>query len=144
MRWRILAVAVELAALACFVVAYLNRDIDVQRDVVVTGSNVGAEDPGTPGWTAYAPLEEADPTPSRFEPFDFWDGYLWLGAGTALAIVGAAMTLMVVRDLLRYDSLEPPEVDGPNRRVSSSEPAARHSGADVAHARMQDHPAVRG
>jgi hypothetical protein len=41
------------------------------------------------GWTSYAPYED-----SIFSPFDPWNGYLWLGAGIALAL--GALALLVL------------------------------------------------
>jgi hypothetical protein len=79
MRVRLWHAAVTaLVGAGCMVVAYVNRK------------------PEADGWTEYAPLEEegnlaspllAEETGSVFEPFDWWNGYLWLGAGIALAVV---------------------------------------------------------
>jgi heme exporter protein D len=72
------AVATGLVGVACLVVAYVNRNRELE------------------GWTEYAPREEegnlaapllAEETGSVFEPFDWWNGYLWLGAGIALVVV---------------------------------------------------------
>lgn len=73
MRVRLFAGCLELAAIVCFGVAYLNRHAELEG--VYFNSTVGGK-------------------PSLFDPFDPWDGYLWLGAGIAFALVGVAVLLL--------------------------------------------------
>jgi hypothetical protein len=56
--------------------------------------------PELEGGTEYGPPEDegnlaapllAEETGSVFEPFDWWNGYLWLGAGIALALVAVVL-----------------------------------------------------
>lgn len=86
---RVLGSLGVLAGLVAFCVAYANRfdrDWSAFRD----------ED----GWTSYGPLPDPeqgnldapvlaeDSNPGYFSPFDFWDPYLWAGAGFVLLAVG--------------------------------------------------------
>jgi hypothetical protein len=84
------ALGLGLLSIACLVVAYLSRDNELRGDL--QGAYFDASKPEE-GWTAYAPLDEEPTNFSRFEPFDIWDPYLWLGAGAALAIVAAVIVL---------------------------------------------------
>jgi hypothetical protein len=78
----LLAACIAVASAACFVVAYFNRNADLEGAYF--------DSPGA-GWTAYAAVE--DPI---FNPFDPWNGYLWLGAGIAFALA-ALMVLALKR-----------------------------------------------
>jgi hypothetical protein len=78
-RPRLFAGCLGIAAAACFVVAYVNRDLDPEVGVYFDR----VED----GWTGYAPVD----SPSAFSPFDPWDGYLWLGAGIAFLLVAVVV-----------------------------------------------------
>jgi hypothetical protein len=79
------AVLTGLLGVACLVVAYVNRGRELE------------------GWTEYGPPEDeegnlaapllAEETGSVFEPFDWWNGYLWLGAGAALALVTVGLAV---------------------------------------------------
>jgi hypothetical protein len=83
-----------MLAVACLVVAYINRDNPGKGQI--EGAYFEPKTPGE-GWTAYAPIEEEPVGFSRFEPFDAWDPYLWLGAGTALALVAGFVALRTLR-----------------------------------------------
>ena len=82
MRASVFGAGLGVAASACFVVAYLNRNPEVES--AYFSREIGADS------TPYAPLEQ-----SLFNPFDPWNGYLWLGAGIALVLV--ALALLMVR-----------------------------------------------
>jgi hypothetical protein len=71
------AVVTGLLGVACLVVAYVNRGRELE-----VWTDVPEEEQGN----LAAPLL-AEETGSVFEPFDWWNGYLWLGAGAALALV---------------------------------------------------------
>jgi hypothetical protein len=71
------AVVTGLLGVACLVVAYVNRGREIE-----VWTDVPEEEQGN----LAAPLL-AEETGSVFEPFDWWSGYLWLGAGAALALV---------------------------------------------------------
>ena len=73
MRARLLAPCLGLAAVACFVVAYLNRQVKLEG--VYFDRDVGGGN-------------------SVFDPFDPWDGYLWLGAGIAFALTAVAVAVL--------------------------------------------------
>ncbi len=80
MRPHLFAAGLGVAAAACFLVAYLNRNPDTEgayftRKIGGSGST-------------YAGVE------TTFNPFDPWDGYLWLGAGIALALVAIAVLML--------------------------------------------------
>jgi hypothetical protein len=77
------AVVTGLLGVACLVVAYVNR-----RPELEVWTDVPAEDEGN----LAAPLL-AEETGSVFEPFDWWNGYLWLGAGAALALVSVVLVV---------------------------------------------------
>jgi hypothetical protein len=81
------ALVTGLGGLACLVVAYVNRrpEIDVWTDT-----------PEPEEGNLAAPLL-AEETGSMFEPFDWWNGYLWLGAGIALALVAVALAAGALR-----------------------------------------------
>jgi hypothetical protein len=87
MRPRLLAACLGVAAAVCFLVAYLNRNPDLDG-THVEGAYFDAS-PGK-GWTGYAPLDDY----STFDPFDPWNGYLWLGAGIALVLVAVAVLVL--------------------------------------------------
>ena len=87
MRWRLLAAALEASALACGVVAYLRHD-DEPEPVIVGGNT-------RDGNLESPPL--AEDTGSWFEPFDFGNPYLWLGAGSALALAGVLVLVLSLR-----------------------------------------------
>jgi hypothetical protein len=70
-----------MLAVACLVVAYVNRDNPGKGQI--EGAYFEPKTPGE-GWTAYAPIEEEPVGFSRFEPFDAWDPYLWLGPAPPL------------------------------------------------------------
>lgn len=78
MRWRILALALEIAALAFGVVAYLNRQSTVEGVYFGTGDDAIVN-----------PLEG-----NWFQPFDFSQPYLWAGAGIACALTGVVVFLL--------------------------------------------------
>jgi hypothetical protein len=71
------AVVTGLLGVACLVVAYVNRGREIE-----VWTDVPEEEQGN----LAAPLL-AEEIGSVFEPFDWWNGYLWLGAGAALALV---------------------------------------------------------
>jgi hypothetical protein len=76
-------------ALACGLVAYLNRE---------TSEIEGAYFIDPPGGKlpAHLPAEEA-PRANWFDPFDFDNPYLWLGAGIGLALAGTVILLVTLR-----------------------------------------------
>jgi hypothetical protein len=64
------------------VVAYLNRNPEIE------GAYFDSQEDG---WTMYGPTDEPLGLGSSiFNPFDPWDGYLWLGAGIALVVIALA------------------------------------------------------
>ena len=77
MRPRLFAACLGVAAAVCFVVAYLNRHPEIE------GAYFDSQDEG---WTGLGN--------SLFNPFDPWDGYLWLGAGIALVLVALAVLML--------------------------------------------------
>ena len=77
------AVVTGLLGVACLVVAYVNRGRQLE-----VWTDVPAEDEGN----LAAPLL-AEEIGSVFEPFDWWNGYLWLGAGAALAVVAVVLAV---------------------------------------------------
>jgi hypothetical protein len=92
-RPRLFAACLALGAAICFVVAYVNRDSDVE------GVYFNAQGEG---WTSYGPIERSPRLgDSLFDPFDPWDGYLWLGAGIALVLVAVAV-LVIGRFATRF------------------------------------------
>jgi hypothetical protein len=77
------AVVTGLLGVACLAVAYVNRGREIE-----VWTDVPEEDQGN----LAAPLL-AEETGSVFEPFEWWNGYLWLGAGAALALVTVVLAL---------------------------------------------------
>jgi hypothetical protein len=74
------AACLGVASAVCFVVAYLNRHPDTEGAYFTR--KIGGS--GSP----YAGIE------TTFNPFDPWDGYLWLGAGIALVLVALAVLIL--------------------------------------------------
>ena len=93
MRGRFLVIGVEACALVCLVVAYVNRDEPPPSSIegAYFNRSVGSE-----GSVVYARVGGGDDY-SRFDNFDIWDPYLWLGAGLTLAAVGIAILVVSLR-----------------------------------------------
>ena len=84
-RWGASALAAWAAAIACAVVAYLNRHVDASGiEGVYFNRSTGAP--------AYAETFSGN----SFDPFRLSNPYLWLGAAAAFALVGVAI-LVVAR-----------------------------------------------
>ena len=79
MRPRLLAACLGVAGVACLVVANVNRKPEIEGLYFVR----------VDGGTGYAPVER-----SIFDPFDPWNGYLWLGAGLAFVLAALAVSVL--------------------------------------------------
>jgi hypothetical protein len=87
-RWTAAGLAIELAAAACALAAYLLRDFDVGEGPEIEGAYFNRSE----GAPAYAGVFEDDI--GWFDPFSFSNPYLWLGAAVAFALAGAAILVM--------------------------------------------------
>lgn len=83
LSWR-LALGVEVAALACGVVAFVTRNRE--RGPQLEGAYFNRSTRDGESTFAVAP-----------EHFDVWDPYLWLGSAVSLALVGALLLLLAFR-----------------------------------------------
>lgn len=81
MKWRLLALGLEITALACGVVAYATRETTLEGVYFGSGDDA-IFNPSDGNW---------------FEPFDFSQPYLWAGAGIACALAGAMVFLFARR-----------------------------------------------
>jgi heme/copper-type cytochrome/quinol oxidase subunit 1 len=89
-RWRAVVVLV-VCACACIAVAVVNRHVYPPPVGGVPGHAERA------GWTEYAPLDVSSASPSRFDSFELWDPYLWVGAGVTLLIVAVCVVVFSLR-----------------------------------------------
>ena len=82
MQWRLLALALEITAVACGIVAYVNRQAPIEGVYFGTGDDAIVTSSGGDSW---------------FEPFDFSQPYLWAGAGVAFVVTGMIVFLLAKR-----------------------------------------------
>jgi hypothetical protein len=81
MRWRLLALALEIAALGCGVLAYTNRHTTIEGVYFGSGDDAILNSLNN-NW---------------FEPFDLSQPYLWAGAAIACAVTGVVVFLLARR-----------------------------------------------